>query len=150
MCRAPTLQLPSELVDIGAMGRISSNAKQLGCFCTDFCKGLNHWQHGYSVHLVLCSHPIYQPPLSQPSPAHEHPSTMGGAPPGHPISHSPGGQDTAGRRGLHSCLGEGICLLERKNVLENDEGKQDDTNNHTEPSSLWSILPLPISRPDYY
>lgn len=74
---------------------------------------------------------------------------MGGAPPA-PHFTQPWGTGHSGQEGLHSCLGEGICLLERKNVLENDEGKQDDTNNHTEPSSLWSILPLPISRPDYY
>lgn len=117
----------------------------------NFCKGFNHWQRSYPVHLVLCSHPFYQSPLSQPFPAHEHLSTMGELLLGTPFNTALGDwTQRAGGGCTGGCLGEGICLLERKKVLWNDEARHDDTNDETEPSSLWSILPLLISRPDFY
>lgn len=123
------------------MGGRCSDAEQLGCFCARLCRDLNRRQHrSYCPSCPLqppngvvstCPAPA---PLQSPRGAED----RWGTPPGHPVSPSPGGREAGDRRGLHGCLGEGTCSLERKEALRKDETNHDDTKRIRQSLKVFS------------
>lgn len=77
--------------------------------------------------LAVFSFPALPCPPRAPLQSPRAPKHWWGALSGCPISHRPEELDAAGRRGLHGCPGEGICSLEREDVLQKDEAKHNDT-----------------------